>query len=182
MEDLNNPNPEESPQEAPATDAPATCPNCGGEMTEGHTCPMPAEGDEEAAVAAEPAEASEGTEAPKKSKTGLIVVVLLLVALGAGYYFFFMKPAGQPAEKPAAVEVVPVDTGAVMEKIDEAPATEELTEEGGGEEAPAEEALTEEGAEEGVEEALVEEGAEEEATAEEASGDGEEAPAEEAVE
>ena len=33
-------------EEAPAAEAPATCPKCGGEMAEGHTCPIPEGGEQ----------------------------------------------------------------------------------------------------------------------------------------
>ena len=45
---------EEKTPEAETPAEPAKCPKCGGEMTEGHTCPMPAEEEKPAAAEAPP--------------------------------------------------------------------------------------------------------------------------------
>jgi LemA protein len=44
------PKEEEKPAEPEASAEPAKCPKCGGEMTEGHVCPMPEKKEEEAPV------------------------------------------------------------------------------------------------------------------------------------
>jgi LemA protein len=53
---------EETPAEPEAPAEPAKCPKCGGEMTEGHTCPMPEKMEEE-----KPAEEATPVETPTEA-------------------------------------------------------------------------------------------------------------------